>query len=129
MTPYGRDTARTGHEVISLTQEGNTMIHTKTILTVNSPAESFAELLRVGLEFRVSEALWGHSGAAQSTGWMPGLYRDAYLAQTPVYTVYSYLTPIAWLLADGVWIMPMVKYTQTTTRVQNKINNAIALIN
>jgi hypothetical protein len=115
--------------VISLTQEGNTMINTKTTLTVNSPAEAFAELLRVGLEFRVSESLWGHSGAAMSTGWLPGLYRDAYLAQTPVYTVYSYLTPIAWLLADGVWIMPMVKYSPTTTRAQNKINDAVALIN
>ena len=41
-----------------------------------------------------------------------------------VYTVYSYQTPIAFLFSDdngwtGVWIVPPVKYSQSTTRHQN----------
>lgn len=41
------------------------------------------------------------------------------------YAVFSYFTPIAWLNEDGVWIMPGIKYSVTTSKHQGRIFTAI----
>lgn len=38
------------------------------------------------------------------------------------YVVYSYRTVIAYRLSNGVWITPAVKYSNTTSQHQGKIN-------
>lgn len=46
------------------------------------------------------------------------------------YVVFSYSTPIAYRLSNGVWITPAVKYSNTTSQHQGKINTAAhALMN
>lgn len=40
------------------------------------------------------------------------------------YVVFSYWTPIAYRLSNGVWITPTVKYSNTTSQHQGKINTA-----
>lgn len=62
-------------------------------------------------------------------GRLPELYRDAFKdnIEEIEYTVYSYDTPIAWRM-HGVWIIPDIKYSVTTTRHQNKIRTAIGEI-
>ena len=40
------------------------------------------------------------------------------------YCVFSYSTPIAWVLADGTRIVPPVKYSQSTSRHQNIVRSA-----
>lgn len=41
------------------------------------------------------------------------------------YVVYSYLTPIAWHMPNGQWVMPDVRYSVTTSKHQSKIRTAI----
>lgn len=62
--------------------------------------------------------------------------RDRYMGQLPEhywesfahasYAVFSYLTPIAWYNEDGVWIVPDIKYSVTTSKHQNKIRTALS---
>lgn len=41
------------------------------------------------------------------------------------YVVYSHSTPIAWMMYDGTVIMPEHVYSQTTTRYQKIVRNAM----
>lgn len=78
-------------------------------------------------DFTTSGALRGSQGAARyNTGQLPENYRES--AREATYTVYSYDTPIAWLTPDGVWIVPDVKYSVTTSAHQSKIATAISQI-
>ncbi len=43
-----------------------------------------------------------------------------------VFVVWSYDTPIGWVWADGVWHVPDVKYSVTTTNHQNVLRVAVA---
>lgn len=43
------------------------------------------------------------------------------------YIVYSYLTPIAWVV-NGEWVQPEVKYSNTTTKHQSKIAVAVSVL-
>lgn len=43
------------------------------------------------------------------------------------YVIYSYATPIAWR-SNGVWTVPDVSYSLTTTKQQNKVRVAVAEI-
>jgi len=56
--------------------------------------------------------------------------RDGYEADVArrevVYTVYSYATPIAWVLVDGSVRLPEARYSKTTTRQQNIAREALA---
>lgn len=70
--------------------------------------------------------LWGTKGL-DGVGRLPRNLADAIIAMNPEYTVYSYATPIAWRL-DGIWFMPDVKYSPSTTRHQNKISTAIGVM-
>lgn len=81
---------------------------------VGDPQDFFAGANLRGVKFG-----WGR-------GRLPELYREAFMDSIAdiEYTIYSYSTPIAWRI-DGVWIIPDVKYSVTTTRHQNKIRVAI----
>jgi hypothetical protein len=51
---------------------------------------------------------------------------EAALADGSVrYTVYSYATPIGWVLADGTTMVPDIYYSKTTTRHQNLVREAL----
>jgi hypothetical protein len=43
----------------------------------------------------------------------------------PSYIVYSYATPIAWFGKIG-WVLPAIKYSQTTSRHQSIVRRAIS---
>ncbi|MEU6260178.1 hypothetical protein ACFUEN_29765 [Streptomyces griseorubiginosus] len=55
-------------------------------------------------------------------GRLPQQWADRYRADADagriVYQVYSYSTPIAWVLDDGAIVVPQVRYSLTTTRHQ-----------
>lgn len=63
-------------------------------------------------------------------GRLPEEYQRGFLRAiyaVDFYVVTSYSTPIAWY-AKGVWTVPEVKYTVTTTRHQNIVRKAIEAI-
>ena len=49
---------------------------------------------------------------------------QAFADHNEVYVVYSYQTPIAWH-AGGVWTVPEVKYSVTTTKQQTLVRRGI----
>lgn len=57
------------------------------------------------------------------SGKLPDHYVESFSHAS--YAVYSYETPIAWFNEDGVWIMPDVKYSVTTSKHQGRIFTAI----
>lgn len=61
---------------------------------------------------------------AHYMGSLPEHYWESFAHAS--YAVYSYETPIAWLNEDGVWIVPNIKYSNTTTAHQNKIRTALS---
>lgn len=73
--------------------------------------------------FYASDTLWGAQGFS-TRGQLPELYWDALVHMNPEYTVYSCETPIAWYV-DGVWIIPHIRYSNTTSARQNKILSAV----
>lgn len=46
-------------------------------------------------------------------------------ARNAQYLIYSYQTPIAWVDSDGVWFVPDVRYSVTTTNHQSAVKSAI----
>lgn len=60
------------------------------------------------------------------TGQLPSEHRDALSAigDALVYVVFSYATPIAWFGPDG-WIVPDVKYSQTTSCHQGAVRVSV----
>ncbi|MFM9442570.1 hypothetical protein [Streptomyces acidiscabies] len=50
--------------------------------------------------------------------WWADRYRSAADAGRITYQVYSYSTPIAWVLDDDTAVMPQVRYSATTSRHQ-----------
>ena len=48
-------------------------------------------------------------------GFLPGEWRDQFVADRPDYVVWSYATPIAWHGRHG-WVVPTVRYSPTTDR-------------
>jgi hypothetical protein len=68
-----------------------------------------------------------HAGGSYygGTGRLPSEYvkelRSALDNQDVIYIVYSYATPIAWVLKDGTEVKPPVKYSVTTSKHQGKL--------
>lgn len=83
----------------------------------------YRNILRNKEPFYAADTLWGTTGFS-SRGQLPELYWDALIEMNPEYTVYSHKTPIAWYV-DGVWIVPHIRYSNTTSARQNKIRAAI----
>lgn len=46
----------------------------------------------------------------------------------PVFVVFSYATPIAWITADGTMTVPDTRYSVTTTRHQSAARMAAAIV-
>lgn len=80
-------------------------------------------LLLARAPFRSHGALRAHDFPLSGTGRMPAEWVAAYRRDCDdpgiSYVVYSYATPIAWVRADGVSVVPDVGYSATTTRHQN----------
>lgn len=72
--------------------------------------------------------LWGHSEGHEQFA-LPNdcqlphitadILQDAIHRQQVDYIVWSYVTPIAWHLREGRWIMPDVRYSVTTSKHQS----------
>lgn len=76
--------------------------------------------------FRMSAAMAGSTHRIV-VGRLPAVYVAAFDAAqlaADYYVVHSYATPIAWH-ANGVWVMPDVKYSRTTTRHQNIVRRGL----
>lgn len=102
----------------------------KTVPNKITTAEELSRYLRWCVPFNASESLWGHQGAAQSTGELPDLYAFAYADQRPVYTVYGPdVTPLAWMTRRGVWIVPELGHGEDAKRRRHMILNALKIVN
>lgn len=68
-------------------------------------------------------------GRSSFIGWgdVPAEHREnSEVVDTHIaYWVYSYDTPIAWVDNNGVWFMPPVRYSITTTNHQHLVARAI----
>lgn len=58
------------------------------------------------------------------TGILPSDLADTMRSHNPSYVVKSYSTPVAWH-GDQGWVVPDVKYSSTTSRLQNTIRRSI----
>jgi hypothetical protein len=58
-------------------------------------------------------------------GLLPEMYWSA--AAEAVYAVYHYETPILWKTQDGTWYVPMHLYSATTSKLRNKMVEALKL--
>lgn len=67
--------------------------------------------------------LRGEAGGATVTGQLPREFAEE--AHAATYVIYSYATPIAWQDRSGRWVVPMVRYSVTTSRHQS-VAHAIA---
>jgi len=69
---------------------------------------------------RSGYGMWAMEGVSATTGRMdPDAAREYTEDRSNVaYTVLSYATPIAWVLADGTVKVPDVSYSRTTTQHQ-----------
>jgi hypothetical protein len=98
-------------------------------LALRSGEVQYAVQLRQ--EFTCNDSLRGHiSGDGWGSGRLPAQHIEAFKRASEAidfYVVKSYGTPIAWF-ANGVWTVPNVKYSPTTSNhqrvVREGINNA-----
>ena len=65
--------------------------------------------------FTGSNLRGGPRGTIGSFGRLPHELRDQFYEERPDYVVWSYETPIVWHGRRG-WVVPPVKYSQTTGR-------------
>ena len=63
----------------------------------------------------------GRKSPTGDVGRLPGAWRDVYYhtVNDIDYIVYSYSTPIAWHTNDGLWFVPGITYSATTSRHQS----------
>lgn len=84
--------------------------------------EKIARAIAARETFRVANV--SGSTAAYTTGRLEEPWLSAYRDDDPVYTVFSYATPVSWFGRRG-WIVPDVRYSVTTTHHQRVITLAI----
>lgn len=72
--------------------------------------------------FQCNKSLRGQAWT-DGSGQLPAAYAEAFHAmrESIAFVVYSYATPIAWVLTDGTEIRPAVKYSVTTSRHQGRL--------
>src|SRR5512142_1466846 len=61
----------------------------------------------------------------EARGQLPEPYRSELRDSIVDYAIYSYNTPIAWRRVDGVWRIPSVTYSLTTTGHQLLVRNLL----
>lgn len=59
-------------------------------------------------------------------GILPEEFRE--LMSTAVYAIYSYQTPIVAELADGRWVVPAAKYSNTTGKHLTKVGESLGIV-
>jgi hypothetical protein len=99
--------------------------------------DGIAKALAAREAFRTHGALSGSPvtvGLASKLGWLPDEYRSLWrqgviLARNghSLYAVWSYGTPIAFVVDNGTWIVPDERYSVTTSRHQSRVGYAISL--
>lgn len=94
-------------------------------LHANSASFVFAGYIRDGVPFNTSGALQARTEFAGLGEYKPFDEADLDEIRNAVYVIYSYLTPIAWRTAEGVWCYNVTSYSNTTRKHQNKIFEAI----
>lgn len=76
-------------------------------------------------DFQCNGTLKGVNNPSQlSSGQLPAEWRGVFYSAmdaSDIYVVYSYQTPIAWY-ANGIWTMPDVRYSVTTSRHQSSLH-------
>lgn len=94
-------------------------------LTVNTSVLTIANAMRVGQAFATGGGLSSRTEFA-GKGQL-SLFDDAELDELheSKYVVYSYDTPIAWIKPGGGWVKNMTFYSNTTSKHQHKIFDAI----
>jgi hypothetical protein len=60
------------------------------------------------------------------TGRLPREWEEDLHASVVRYVVFSYSTPIAWVTADGEAVVPAVKYSVSTSKVQGYVAAALS---
>ena len=78
------------------------------------------------LPFQANSAIGEAFPKWVSMGRLPSEYH-ASAGDSPVYVVFSYATPIAWVAVDGSVTVPAVKYSVTTSRTQNAVRAAFGM--
>lgn len=77
-----------------------------------------------------SSALRGRGGPASGPGKLPydwrRRYDDAAWTGRVRYVVVSYATPVAWYDTEEGWVVPDVRYSNTTSRHQSLVRRALA---
>jgi hypothetical protein len=86
--------------------------------THGATRERVIEALRATRPFKTSGSLRGVEGTG-GTGLLAADHQERYRVDRPVYTVYSYDTPIAWVTRSGLVRVPDVNYSVTTSAQQN----------
>ena len=59
-----------------------------------------------------------------SYGMLPSTHISLLIKDQPSYIVWSYGTPIAWYTANCQWVIPSLKYSQTTSRHQSLVRGS-----
>ena len=91
---------------------------------LNTRGDAVRNAIKERTPFITNGALSG-SLASTGSGRMAPDLRERYYADKAIYTVLSYGTPIAWVRADGQWVVPADKYSLTTTRHQAQVRLAL----
>ena len=70
----------------------------------------------------------GMRGTVWNTGRLPADWARTYEARSHLitYTITSYGTPVAWCDVEAGWIVPAVRYSVTTSRMQTVIRTALS---
>ena len=64
------------------------------------------------------------SDVGHDTGMLPSHIAEQMRSDNPSYVVKSYHTPVAWH-GDKGWVVPDIKYSSTTSRLQGTIRRSI----
>lgn len=86
-----------------------------------------ADYIRCGKPFKGSN-FRGEEGRPWQTGHLPRVWAETLRYDDPIYTVFSYATPIAWMNANGQWRFPDVKYSITTSGHQRAVSHALGYL-
>lgn len=80
--------------------------------------------IALGAPFEASNMSGEEAPIRAYTGYLPPYWRQRFQDDMPVYAVYSYGTPIAWVTRHGVKVYPPVTYSKTTARHQTQVKRA-----
>lgn len=91
--------------------------------TISGNSRDVALAIRDRVPFKTHGSLAGGDLKHYGTGWLNEIERKAFQRDYPdiTYAVYSYATPIAWVLKDGTTHRVEQKFSTTTSKHQGKL--------